>query len=133
MKLSCILLYRVAFFITMKGINNLINKKFILNNTSQVKIFAKYFNLSEDTIQECIDNNSLINSPIRAEDNPSAGFRYNNKNILKMRDFGGFFWGDCFDAVAYVLSAKGTHININKKEDFKYVIKVLVKHGWNPY
>lgn len=114
----------------MKKINNTINKKFILDNVNQVEVFSRYFSIPEDDIQECIDTNSLIISPIRLDTNPSVGFRYNNKNVLKMRDFGGFFWGDMFDAVAYILSAKGRDINIKRKEDFKYVLnRIAVDFG----
>lgn len=107
----------------MKKIDNVINKKFILNNINQVAIFSKYLNISQDDINDCIDYNTLIHSPIRIDPKPSVGFRYNNKGVLKMRDFGGYFWGDCFDAVAYILSTKGTRINIAKGEHFKYVLK----------
>ena len=63
-----------------------------------------------------------MQSPIRPDDRASVGFRYNTKGVLKMRDFGGYFWGDCFDMVAYVLTRKGTIINISKSEHFKYVL-----------
>lgn len=106
----------------MKQINNLINKKFILNNVSQVSIFAKYFNISENEIIECIDTNKLMTSPVRTDPHPSAGFRYNNKSMLKMRDFGDYFWGDCFDAVAYVLSMNGNKLSARNKDDFKYIL-----------
>lgn len=106
----------------MKRLSNTINKAFILNNANQVEIFAHYLDIDESTIQDCISTGSLIQSPIRADKAPSVGFRYNAKNILKMRDFGGYFWGDCFDVVAYVLTRKGTVINIKKGDHFKYVL-----------
>jgi len=106
----------------MKQIKNNIDKNFILNNVDQIQIFARYFNIKESDIENCIINNSLIHSPIRIDDRPSVGFRYNNKGRLKMRDFGGFFWGDCFDAVAYVLSSKSSKIDINNAANFKYIL-----------
>lgn len=112
----------------MKSINNRIDKKFILDNVDQVKIFATYLDISEYDIEECIETGKLMPSPVRGNDNhASAGFKYNNRNVLKLRDFGGFFWGDCFDAVAYVLSRKETNINIANKDDFKYVLKHIAE------
>ena len=106
----------------MKRIKNLINKKFILTNINQIDIFAKYLSINEDDIVDCIENNNLINSPIRVEDNASVGFRYNNKGSLKMRDFGGFFWGDCFDAVTYILNKNGYNLNVSSGDDFKFIL-----------
>lgn len=114
-------------FIIMKGISNTINKEFIINNVSQVSIFSRYFGIDENDINKCIEKGKLIKSPIRIDDNASVGFRYNNKGMLKMRDFGGYFWGDCFDAVALVLNSNGTKININSKEGFKYVLNNIAK------
>ena len=106
----------------MKKISNTINKAYILNNANQVAIFAKYLNIDEDDINHCLVSGSLMQSPIRVDERPSAGFRYNTRGVLKMRDFGGYFWGDCFDIVALVLSRKGNTINITKSDHFKYVL-----------
>jgi hypothetical protein len=106
----------------MKQIKNKIDKKFILSNVNQIEVFAKYLNIDQTDIEDCVVHNSLIPSPIRPDNNPSVGFRFNNKGVLKMRDFGGYFWGDCFDVVAYVLSTRGNRINITNGEHFKFVI-----------
>ena len=66
-------------------INNTINKEFILRNISQVKIFVKYTNIAEGIIEDCINNNTLIQSPFRMDSNPSTGFRYDRSNKLKMK------------------------------------------------
>ena len=49
------------------------------------------------------------------------------KKTVKFKDFNGFFWGDCFDLVAFIMSAtyKKQYV-ISNKEDF---IKVS---GMNP-
>lgn len=112
----------------MKRITNSITKTFIIDNIDQVKIFAIYLELEENVIRNCIITGKLIHSPIRVDPNASVGFKYNNKSILKMRDFGGFFWGDCFDLVAYVLTHKhGTIITTTNREHFKYILNRLAK------
>ena len=104
--------------------NSIINKEFILSKISQISIFSAYTNLDPSIIQDCIENNTMISSPFRIDNHPSFGFRYDNRNKLKARDFAGYFWGDCFDAAAYVLSAAyNKEININNKKDFQYVLK----------
>jgi len=100
-----------------------LTKQHILNKVSQVTIFSTYLNLSDAIVQHCIDTQELILSPIREDINPTCGFRYDNKDKLKFKDFAGYFWGDCFDLVAYVMSNMyNKEINISNKEDF---IKVL--------
>ena len=101
-----------------------ITKKTILESISQISIFSVYFDLPVNIIQHCIDTGELILSPIRIDRHPTVGFRYDNRGKLKMRDFGGYFWGDCFDAVAFVLSQSGDGvIDISKKDDFVLVLK----------
>lgn len=114
----------------MRNINNsTISKDYVLSKVSQIKIFSKYLNISEDVIKDCINNGTLISNPLRVDIHPSAGFRYNNKNKLKFRDFGNeMFWGDCFDVAAYVISnAYNIHININNKNDFMKVLKHIMR------
>ena len=100
-----------------------LTKQYVLSKVSQVTIFATYLNLSDRIVQYCIDTGELICSPIREDIHPTCGFRYDNRGKLKFRDFSGFFWGDCFDIVAYVMSKLyNKKYNINDKYDF---IKVL--------
>ena len=87
-----------------------LTKQYVLSKVSQVTIFATYLNLSNTTVQNCIDNGELIVSPLREDVHPTCGFAYDRKGKLKFRDFAGYFWGDCFDLVALVMS------NIYKKE-----------------
>lgn len=107
-----------------------INKNYILSKVSQITIFSTYFNISIDTIQWCIETGNHICSPIREDVHPTFGFRYDNKGRLKGKDFAGFFWGDCFDAAAFVISRiENRKINIADKVDFIYVLKhIMITH-----
>lgn len=106
-----------------------ITKDYILSKVSQEDIFSYYLNIPIATIKECINHNYKINSPLReGDDNPSFGFRYNNTGKLKARDFAGYFWGDCFDAVAIILSAKYNKvIKVNNPKDFNFILNDIYK------
>lgn len=109
----------------MRSINSSkLTKQSILAKISQVNILATYLGLSVETIQYCIDTGELICNPLRIDNHPTAGFRYNNKGKLKFKDFGNDgFWGDCFDVVAYVMSEiYHKPYDVSNKEDF---IKIL--------
>lgn len=108
-----------------RNINNTnLTKSYLFSKVSQVTIFAVYTGISDYVIQHCIDTGDLISSPFRVDEHPSFGFRYNDKGMLKGRDFAGYFWGDCLDAVAYVLSGiVNRNININNKNDFQFVLR----------
>lgn len=109
----------------MRNINSSkLTKQAILEKVSQVNIFATYLGISVETIYNCINNGELICNPLRIDNHPTAGFRYNNKGKLKFKDFANDeFWGDCFDIVALVMSnIYNKQYNISNKEDF---IKVL--------
>ena len=108
-----------------RGINsNNLSKKYILDKVSQINIFSKYFDLPVSVIQHCIDSGELILSPIRIDRHPTVGFRYDNKGKLKMRDFVGFFWGDCFDAVGYILSIINKEkISVTDKRGFMKILR----------
>lgn len=85
---------------------------------------AKYMGIPISVVNNCVENNELICSPLRVDNHPTFGFAFNNKHKLKARDFNGSFFGDCFDLVAYVLSFKtGRHINVANKADFYYILK----------
>ena len=101
-----------------------LTKTTILNKISQISIFSVYFNIPIDIINYCINTGELIKSPIREDNHPTCGFKYDNKGKLKFKDFAGYFWGDCFDAVALIMSnIYNTSIDISKKEDFVKVLK----------
>lgn len=103
--------------------SNKLTKQAILDKVSQVTIFSSYLNLTDIEIQNCINTGELICSPIRDDAHPTCGFKYDNKGRLKFKDFSGFFWGDCFDVVAFVMSAMyNKQYDVNNKQDF---IKIL--------
>ena len=109
----------------MRNINSSkLTKQTILEKVSQVNIFATYLGISVETIYNCINNGELICNPLRIDNHPTAGFRYNNRGKLKFKDFANDeFWGDCFDIVALVMSnIYNKPYNISNKEDF---IKIL--------
>lgn len=113
------------FNLVVRNINSSkLSKQTILNKISQISIFAAYLGIPIETIQYCIDSGELICNPLRVDNHPTAGFKYNNKGKLKFKDFGNDgFWGDCFDVVAYIMSViYDKSYNITDKEDF---IKIL--------
>lgn len=100
-----------------------LTKQYVLDKVSQITIFSTYLNLSNSIIQNCIDTGELICSPIRDDHHPTCGFKYDNKGKLKFKDFSGFFWGDCFDVVAYVMASMyKKSYDVSNKQDF---IKIL--------
>ena len=108
----------------MRSINSSkLSKQSVLAKISQVTIMATYLNLTDKIVQYCIDTGELICSPIREDAHPTCGFRYDNRGKLKFRDFAGYFWGDCFDVVAMIMSSiYNKNYDVSNKEDF---IKVL--------
>lgn len=107
-----------------RKINTKLTKDFILSKVDQISIFSVYFNLPIQTIQYCIDTGEFIHSPIRVDIHPTCGFKYDKRGKLKFKDFAGYFWGDCFDAAAYIISKNenNTNLDVTNKNDF---IKVL--------
>lgn len=104
--------------------NSVLTRDFILSKISQVSIFSRYTGVSVEDIQHCIDTGECISSPFREDNHPSFGFRYDNRNKLKGKDFAGYFHGDCFDAVAYVLSEiTKSNIDVNTNRGFMGVLK----------
>lgn len=101
-----------------------LNKNYILEKVSQISIFSTYLNISDALIQHCINTGELITSPIREDHHPTVGFKYDNRGRLKMKDFSGFFWGDCFDLVALVISTiYKRDFDVTNKQDFMVILK----------
>lgn len=101
-----------------------LNKNYILSKISQISIFSAYLNISDSLIQYCIDTGELILSPIRDDNHPTVGFKYDNRGRLKMKDFAGYFWGDCFDIVALIMSAiYNREFNVSDKKDFITILR----------
>ena len=108
--------------------NSKITKDMILSKVSQQLIAATYLDLPVDTIEYCIETGKTISSPLREDDeHPSFGFAINNRGQLKAKDFAGYFWGDVWDIVAYVLSAAtNREIDIRDKNDFIFILRHVV-------
>ena len=104
--------------------NSRLTKDSILSKVSQINIFSAYTGVEPEVIQHCIDTGKFIQSPFREDNHPSFGFRYDNRNKLKGRDFAGYWWGDCIDAAATVLS-EIIHkpVDVSNKEHFQFVLK----------
>ena len=103
-----------------------LTKEYIESKVSQELIVSKYLDIPMDVVKDCIENNRLIKSVFRDDDdNNSMGIQYNVKGRLKVRDFGGFgFFEDIYGVVAYVLSAAyNRKIETNRKEDFYFILK----------
>lgn len=99
------------------GILPTLTKDYILRRITQEEIMSFY-------LQVPINLNELIVCPpvVRRDKNPTFGFYYNNQGRLRGRDFGGAFWGDCFDAVALVI---GT--NVRTKKGFNLILHTIAK------
>ena len=124
-------LYSAFYFNThgmARGVTNCeITKQSIFNKISQVAIFSAYTDIPIETINWCIDKGKLINSPFREDLHPSFGFKYDNRGKLKGRDFAGFWWGDCIDCAATVISKiVDRNLDVSKKQDFQTVLKHIV-------
>lgn len=104
--------------------NSKLTKDSILSKVSQINIFSAYTGIDIADIQECIDKGTTICSPFRDDRHPSFGFRYDNRGKLKGRDFAGYWWGDCIDAAATVLS-EIVHkpVDVTNKQHFQFVLK----------
>ena len=104
--------------------NGNLTKEFILSKISQVSIFSAYIGVDAEIIEHCIDTGEFISSPFRVDEHPSFGFRYDNRGKLKAKDFAGYFHGDCFDAVALVISEIiHKNVDISNKGWFIFVLK----------
>ena len=101
-----------------------LSKDYILSKISEETIAAKYLDIPIETIINCVATGDFINSPLREDNHPSFGFTINNKGKLKMKDFAGYFQGDVFDLVAYILSIiNGKQVVVNNKQDFYFILK----------
>lgn len=70
-------------------------KDFVLSKVSQEQIMTYYLGVP-------VSLGTLFRSPLRADKNPTCGFAYTGAGKLMLRDFGGHFWGDCFDVVCHM-------------------------------
>lgn len=100
------------------GILPALNKDFILSKITQEQIFEYYLQIKVET-------GNLMKTPnvIRPDDNdPTFSFYYNDNGKLRARDWAGYFHGDCFDIVAYIL-----HINASDKKSFMVLLDRIAR------
>lgn len=102
-----------------------LTKDYIESKVSPELIVSKYLGIDINIVLNCIRLNELIESPFRDDDpNPSCGIQYTVGGRLKIRDFGGTFWGDVYDLVAYVLSITYNRtVDVSNKADFYFCLK----------
>lgn len=115
-------LFALFYIQQMLEILPTLTKNYILSQVSELDIFSKYSGLPAYEILEVAETNSLILSPLRSDETPTVGFTYNRSNRLKMRDFAGYFWGDCFDLVAYRLN-----LDANVSNHFAIILDRIAK------
>ena len=78
-------------------VNN--TKKYVLENYSQVGLFARYLGIAESDIEYCIQSNRKICNTLRGDKNPSLSFRWFGSK-LRMKDYANNTYnGDIFDLV----------------------------------
>ncbi len=78
-----------------------ISREYILSRVSEEEIFEMYGIPVVDY---------SFNSPLRKDRHPTCRFyRRRRDNRLVLRDFGGHFWGDCFDLVQLVTKKNFFH------------------------
>ena len=99
----------------MYGILPSLTKDYILSRISQEQIFEKYLGIPV--------TDSLVLSPLRPKDNnPTFSFKYSENGKLRARDWAGYFWGDCFDAVGYLL-----HVDSKSKKGFGVILDQIAR------
>lgn len=115
--------YALPFFIysgNMIGTEKL-TRQYIEQYVDQISIFAKFMNISESEILDCINKGNLIRSPLRDDKHPTCGFYYSDGK-LRFNDFAGYFHGDCYDVVGY------QHLlNSRDSKDFNIILELIAK------
>lgn len=94
----------------------------ILENVSQIEIFSRFLDISVEDIEYAINHNALMPSAFRDEKVGSMGFKYRSNGKLICRDFGGDFWGDCFDVVA-----EKNWLNVLRPTEFMQILEIIAK------
>lgn len=100
------------------GLLPTLTKDYILSKISQEDIFQKYLGIP-------VEFGIMLKAPpvIRSIDNrPTCSFYETNNGRIKFRDHAGYFWGDCFDAVAYT-----SRLNANNKKDFNAILEIIAR------
>ena len=95
---------------------------YILDNVNQEDIFATYSGFSTAQISSVVGTNKKLSAPYRRDSDPSFGFTYRNNGKLIGRDFGGYFWGDCFDYVGFTLN-----LDARDRDSFGKIMEDIAK------
>jgi len=96
--------------------------KYILDTINQEDIFSVYSGIPLSHISAVAGTNKKLSAPYRNDSDPSFGFTYRYNGKLVGRDFGGYFWGDCFDFVAFTLNK-----NVYVKNDFGQIMEDIAR------
>lgn len=96
-----------------------VTKEFILERISQERIFEQYLQISIPD-----DSTTRICSPLRSDKNPTVSFKYDKSGKLKMKDWSGQFWGDCFDVVGFMIGE-----NSNSKDGFINILTDIARRN----
>jgi hypothetical protein len=91
-----------------------LSKDYILSQISQETIFQRYLGIR-------VQYDELVRNPLREDNNPTCGFKWSGSK-LRFKDFAGYFWGDCFDLVAYLYG-----LNSNNSRDFTKVLEIIAR------
>lgn len=100
------------------GILPTLTRDYILSQISQEQIFEYYLGIK-------VEPGTLLRTPavIRPGDsNPTFSFKYSDNGKLRARDWAGYFWGDCFDVVAYILRLKA-----EDKKSFNLILDQIAR------
>jgi hypothetical protein len=98
------------------GILPKLSTKYILSYVSQEDIFERFLN-----VKVVYDRLIKVPSAIRVDSHPTGGFKWSG-NKLRFKDFAGHFWGDCFDAVAFIYG-----LNPNNSTHFGKVLDIVAR------
>jgi hypothetical protein len=101
------------------GVLPTLTRDYILSKISQEQIFEYYLGVQVD------GSGALMKTPavIRPRDNnPTFNFKYSDNGKLRARDWAGYFWGDCFDIVAYVL-----RLDAKDKKSFNVILDQIAR------
>ena len=107
----------------------------ILTRISELEIFNKYLGTS-------LNENSYFKNPLRDDANPTCTFKRGRDGRLRMKDYAGYFYGDCIDLVMHVNRIGYTDAlcliwkdfnaqTITRIENFKEVLKLQNFHVKN--
>ena len=93
-----------------------LTKEYILTHLSQIEIWKKYTGFAS------IEPNVKYNSPFDLEEEEPSFVFYGYDNRLRGKDFGGDFFGDCFDLVGRLMG-----LRTNKKGEFNKILHVIAR------